>query len=311
VTELTGHRARRSRAWLRLFLTGLALWVLTVVITYVTGNANLIPTLVLLGSFLVPATFVSWAFGHRHSGEVTAELVFRTFAVGGLLGVLAASLLESYLLHPSPWLFAGVGLIEEAVKLGALALLTRHLAHKSTRDGLVLGASVGFGFAAFESAGYALTAVITANGLSLMDLVTTELLRGLLAPFGHGLWTAVLGGVLFSRSARDHFLLTGRLLAAYLGVSLLHALWDSMNSIAVVITLVLTDQPWQQRVLESGYLPQPTATQVQLFTAFTWLGLGLVSLVGVLWLAALVRASRVAPAPVRGYRVPIRTAPPR
>ncbi|QFZ19228.1 PrsW family intramembrane metalloprotease [Saccharothrix syringae] len=299
---------RAGRPWPRVFLTGLALWVAAVVITYVTGNANLVPTLVLLGSFLVPATFVSWAFGHRHSGEVTAELVFRTFTVGGVLGVLAASLLETYLLHPSPLLFVGVGLIEEAVKLGALALLTRHLVAKSTRDGLVLGASVGFGFAAFESAGYALTAMITANGLSLVDLVSTELLRGLMAPFGHGLWTAVLGGVLFSRSTRDHFVLTGRLLAAYLGISLLHALWDSMNSIAVLITLVLTDQPWQQRLLEVGYLPQPTAAQVRLFTAFTWLGLALISLVGLLWLAVLVRSSRRSPGPVavRGYRVPVR-----
>jgi RsiW-degrading membrane proteinase PrsW (M82 family) len=300
VTGPAGYRVgRRSRPWLRMFLIGLALWVATVVITYATGNANLIPTIVLLGSFLIPATFVSWAFGHRHSGEVTGELVFRTFAVGGVLGVLGASLLETYLLAPSPWLFAGVGLIEEAVKLAALALLTRHLMHKSIRDGLILGASVGFGFAAFESAGYAMTAMFTENGPSLIDLVTTELLRGLLAPLGHGLWTAILGAVLFSRSSREHFLLTGRLLAAYLGVSLLHTLWDSMNSIAVLITLVLTGQ----HQLNTGYLPQPTPAQVQLFTVFTWLGLALISLIGVLWLAVLVRASRreAGPMTVRGY----------
>ncbi|MFS8103570.1 PrsW family intramembrane metalloprotease [Lentzea alba] len=285
----TAPRTRRS--WLRMFFVGLALWVATVVITYLTSNANLIPTIVLLGSFLVPATFVTWAFEHSHSGEVTGEIVFRTFAVGGILGVLGASLLESYLLHPSPWLFVGVGLIEEAVKLAALALLTRHLAHKSMRDGLVLGASVGFGFAAFESAGYALMATLTENGLSLMDLVTTELLRGLLAPFGHGLWTAILGGVLFSRSVREHFLLTGRLFWAYLGVSLLHALWDSMNSIAAVVTAVVTGERWQEHA--------------QLFTVFSWLGLGLVSMLGVAWLVSLVRLSRREVAPVRGY--PLRT----
>lgn len=285
----TAPRTRKS--WLRMFLMGLALWVATVAITYITENANLIPTIVLLGSFLVPATFVVWAFEHGHSGEVTGEIVFRTFAVGGVLGVLGASLLETYLLHPSPWLFVGVGLIEEAVKLAALALLTRHLMHKSARDGLVLGASVGFGFAAFESAGYALTATLTENGLSLMDLVTTELLRGLLAPFGHGLWTAILGGVLFSRSVREHFMLTRRLLWAYLGVSLLHALWDSMNSIAVVVTVVVTGEPWQEHV--------------RLFTVFTWLGLALISVTGLVWLMSLVRASRREFAPVRGY--PLRT----
>ena len=296
---------RRSRAWLRMFWTGLTLWLLTVLVTYATGNPNLIPTLVLLGSFLVPATFVTWAFEHRHSGELTAELVFRTFAVGGVLGVLAASLLESYLLHPSPWLFGGVGLIEEAVKLGALALLTRRLAVKSTRDGMVLGAAVGFGFAAFESAGYALTAMFTERGLSLFNLISTELLRGLLAPVGHGLWTAILGGVLFSASGREHFLLTGRLLRAYLGVSLLHALWDSMHSLAVLITLVLTGQPWQYRLLEQGWIPQPTPEQVRLFGVLTWTGLAAVAAVGLVWLAALVRASAREPLEParRGYAV--------
>ena len=86
----------RRRIWLRIFLTGLVLWTLTVVVTFVTRNPNLIPTLVLLGSFLVPVSFVAWAFSRRHSGELTAELLFGTFVTGGVLGVLAASLLESY-----------------------------------------------------------------------------------------------------------------------------------------------------------------------------------------------------------------------
>ena len=142
-------------------------------ITFVTGNPNLIPTLVLLGSFLVPITFVFWAFERRETGELTAELLLNTFIAGGVLGVLAASLLETYLLHPSPWMFFGVGLIEEGVKLAALAWLTRHLRAKSVRDGMILGASVGFGFAAFESAGYAFTALFTERGLSLLDVVQT------------------------------------------------------------------------------------------------------------------------------------------
>ncbi|MCU7727808.1 PrsW family intramembrane metalloprotease [Actinoplanes sp. KI2] len=281
--------ARRARPWLRVFLTGLVLWLLTVVVTMVTGNPNLIPTIVLLGSFLVPVSFVVWAFGRRHSGEVTAELLFTTFITGGILGVLAASLLESYLLHPSPGLFLGVGLIEEAAKLAVLAFLSRHLEHKYARDGLILGASVGFGFAAFESAGYAFTALFTEQGLSLMQLVQTELLRGLLAPVGHGLWTAILGGVLFSASGRRHFAFTGRLVLSYLGVSVLHALWDGMHSIALVVTLVLTGTPYQFQLLERGYQPKPTTAQVQLFTVLSWAGLILVALVGIRWLLAVRR----------------------
>jgi protease PrsW len=286
--SVTARRPGR-RPWVRLFLTGLVLWVLTVIVTFATGNPNLIPTLVLLGSFLVPVTFVVWAFGRRHSGEVTAELLFTTFVTGGVLGVLAASLLESYLLHPSPALFFGVGLIEEAAKLVVLAFLTRRLQHKYAIDGLILGASVGFGFAAFESAGYAFTALFTEQGLSLMQLVQTELLRGLVAPVGHGLWTAILGGVLFSASGREHFAFTWRLVMSYLGVAVLHALWDGMHSIALLVTLVLTGTPYQFSLLERGYDPNPTGSQATLFTILSWGGLIVISLIGIAWLVAVRR----------------------
>ena len=292
------------RTWLRMFLTGLVLWLLTVVVTFVTGNPNLVPTLVLLGSFLVPVTFVVWAFGRRHSGEVTAELLFSTFVTGGVLGVLAASLLESYLLHPSAWLFLGVGLIEEAVKLLALAFLTRRLAHKYAKDGMILGAAVGFGFAAFESAGYAFTALFTEHGLSLMQVVQTELLRGLVTPIGHGLWTAILGGVLFSASGRSHFALTARLLFSYVGVSVLHALWDSMHSIALVLTLILTGTPYQFQLLSRGYQPNPTPAQTQLFTVLTWGGMIVISLIGIAWLLSVRRAADREDARVL-WRVPV------
>jgi RsiW-degrading membrane proteinase PrsW (M82 family) len=277
---------RRRAAWLRIFGLGLLLWVLTVVVTFATGNPNLVPTLVLLGSFLVPVTFVAWAFERRHSGEVTAELLLTTFITGGVLGVLGASLLETYLLHPSAGLFLGVGLVEEAVKLGALIVLTRRLRRKSALDGMILGAAVGFGFAAFESAGYAFTALFTEQGLSLVDLVQTEILRGLLAPVGHGLWTAILGGVLFSASDHRHFAFSRRLLLSYLGVSVLHALWDAMHGIALALTLLLTGTPRQFQLLEQGYQPRPTPLQANLFTVLSWGGLAVLAVVGVAWLVA-------------------------
>jgi protease PrsW len=292
----TPHGAARvRRVWLRMFLTGLALWLAAVVIIFVTANANLIPTVVLLGSFLVPMTFVAWAFERRETGEITGELIFSTFVTGGVLGVCGASVLESFLLHPSPWLFFGVGLIEEAVKLVALMVLTRHLRTRSLRDGMILGATVGFGFAAFESAGYAFTALFSVDGLSLVQLVQTELLRGLLAPVGHGLWTAILGGILFAASRPEHFRITPRVVLAYLGVSILHGLWDSMHSIALYLTLVATEGE-QYVATPHGWLVEPSTEQVNVFTAIEWGGLALVSIVGIAWLLVLWRRT---PRPVR------------
>jgi protease PrsW len=53
-------------------------------------------------------------------------------------------------------------------------------------------------------------------------------LRGILTPLGHGLWTAILGGALFEAAA--HYgrpRLTRAVLGWYALVGLLHALWDA------------------------------------------------------------------------------------
>ncbi|MGI8333397.1 PrsW family intramembrane metalloprotease [Actinomadura scrupuli] len=285
-------RAGRGRSWLKIFFAGLVLWLASLLVTLLTANTNLVPTLILLGSFLVPVTFVAWSFEHWRDEHVTTELVVRAFVAGGVLGVLGASLLESYLLSPSPLLFLGVGLIEEAVKLAALIYITRRLPRRHVRDGVVLGAAVGFGFAAFESAGYAFNALLTVRGLSLHALVETEIIRGLLAPVGHGLWTAILGGFLFRASRGGAFHYSTGLLLAYLWVSVLHALWDSMNGIAVALTFLLTGSAWQYRLLEYGYMPKPTEEQVHLFTVLSISGLSLVSALGIATLVLTWRGDR-------------------
>ena len=288
---------RIGPGWLQIFVTGLGLWVATVAVTFATSNANLVPTIILLGSFLVPVAFVTYAFGHADQ-VVTAQRIFTAFVYGGVLGVLGASVLEAALLRqPSGPAFVGVGLIEEAVKLAALWLLARRLGRYTMRDGIVLGAAVGFGFAAFESAGYAFNALFTAGGPSLLNLVETEVLRGILAPVGHGLWTAILGGTLFGVAARRGRLrLSGAVVGWYLVVALLHGLWDASQQIAVWLTLVLTGTRVQWLLIQLGRAPEVTSAQVHLFTAISWGLLALDALLGVL---ILRRRWRRATAPER------------
>jgi RsiW-degrading membrane proteinase PrsW (M82 family) len=289
---------RLRRPWVRILLGGLALWVATVVVTFATQNPNLIPTIILLGSFLVPVTFVAYAFG-RADEIVTVQRIFSAFVYGGVLGTLGASLLEGeFLRSPSAGTYIYVGLIEEAVKLAVLWLLARRLARYTVRDGIVLGAAVGFGFAALESAGYAFNALFTSGGLSLVSLVETEVLRGVLAPVGHGLWTAILGGALFSAAARRGRLRpTGAVLGWYLVVAALHALWDASQQIAVWLTLLLTGTRLDWLLIEQGQAPAPTTTQVHLFTALDWSLLVVDALIGLVllrwrWRRATLVASR-------------------
>lgn len=109
---------------------------------------------------------------------------------------------------------------------------------------------------------------------------------------GHGLWTAILGGVLFATWRQQHrFSATARLIAAYLGVSALHALWDSMHGIALTLTLLITEGEQYQRT-PNGWLVQPTSEQVRLLPMLEWSGLAVISVVGVAWLTVMWRRTR-------------------
>jgi RsiW-degrading membrane proteinase PrsW (M82 family) len=198
---------------------------------------------VLLGSFLVPVTAVVWYLDHDSSPALSPRRIVSAFLIAGVLGILAASFLEFWLVY-GPGLRGNlkVGLIEEFVKGAGIVVLALGLRAYTTRDGMVLGAAVGFGFAALESSGYALAALFVVQGqhltLSLSSVVFTELVRGVLAPFGHGLWSAILGGVIFHAAARKgHLRLTWSVLVAYLGVSLLHGAFDIFGSVTAYIVI--------------------------------------------------------------------------
>ena len=281
-------------SWWRVFLVGLALWVASVVVTGLTGNFNLVPTVVLLGSFLVPVTAVLWYLDHYDSPTLTGRDVLNGFVIGGVLGVLGASILESWLLGAGPLLILLVGLVEEGAKLLALLFVVWRLPHTSPRDGVVMGAAVGFGFAALESSGYALTSLFSNPAhLSLAAVVQTELLRGVLAPFGHGLWTGILGGVLFAGARGGRVRLTRWVLLTYLGVSLLHALWDSMRGVALLVTALVTGAPVQEVSTPDGTVLAFTPSQANVFTEAELGGYAVVSMIGVLWLVVVWLRGRV------------------
>jgi RsiW-degrading membrane proteinase PrsW (M82 family) len=249
VNKNASHRIKGQSwapPWWAVLLIGLVLWIGAVASVFVTGDLIVLPTVVLLGSFLVPVTAVVWYLDHDSSPVVTPRRIVSAFLIAGVLGILAASFLEFWLVY-GPGLRGNlkVGFIEEFVKGAGIVALALGLRSYTTRDGMVLGAAVGFGFAALESSGYALAALFVVQGqhltLSLSSVVFTELIRGVLAPFGHGLWSAILGGVIFHAAARKgHLRFTWSVLVAYLAVSLLHGAFDIFGSITgyVVISII-------------------------------------------------------------------------
>ncbi|MBV9690565.1 MAG: PrsW family intramembrane metalloprotease [Ktedonobacteraceae bacterium] len=228
---------RRGRRWLRALLIGLGLFIATTIVLALTGNPNLYPTVILIGNFLVPIVFVAFLYDHQHISSLSLDTVAASFCIGGVLGVLGAAILESVVLpiatNPTHGLSLGgaflVGLIEEASKIAAVIFLARKMPHTSQMDGLLLGGAVGMGFAALESTGYAFTVFLLSHGHVEASLLET-VLRGLLAPFGHGVWTGILGAVVFRESTPRRFRMTGLVILTYLFVSFLHGLWDGLPS---------------------------------------------------------------------------------
>jgi protease PrsW len=231
------HRSRIGRGWLRALLIGAGLFIVSSIVMLLTQNPNLYPTVILIGNFLVPVVFVAFLYDHQHLSALSADTIASSFCLGGILGVLGAAVLESLLIpapaNPTRGLTLGgamaVGLIEEGCKIAVVAFLARRMQHTSEMDGLLLGGAVGMGFAALESTGYAFTAFLLSQGHITASIVST-VIRGLFAPFGHGIWTGILGAVLFHASKPHRFRITPLLIITYLFVSLLHGLWDGLSN---------------------------------------------------------------------------------
>ncbi len=224
-------KPRKARAWLKTLGIGFLLFALALVLSVFTENTNLFPTVILIGSFLVPVAYVTFFYERRHLSNLSLSTTLVAFFLGGLLGVLAASFLEPLVIHRVDFgTTIVVGLIEEAAAFLAVIIISRRQRHDAEMDGLIIGAAVGMGFAAFESTGYAFTAFLASGG-SLSQAVYVTLLRGILSPIGHGTWTAILAAVLFRETQNGRFRINLRVVGMYVLVSLLHGLWDGLPNV--------------------------------------------------------------------------------
>jgi RsiW-degrading membrane proteinase PrsW (M82 family) len=226
---------RWAPPWWGVFLIGLVLWGAAIAVGQLTHNLIVLPTIVLLGSFLVPVTAVVWYLDHDPSPALSPRRIISAFIIGGVIGVLGASLLEYWLVSIGLLGTFEVGLIEEFTKGVLIVVVALGISTFHIRDGMVLGATVGFGFAALESSGYALASLFVVQGhqlfLSLTSVVVTELIRGVLAPFGHGMWSAILGGAIFAAARRGGLRISWGIVGTFLLISVLHGAFDSINGI--------------------------------------------------------------------------------
>lgn len=221
-----GEERKEKSSWWRILLSALLFYLLSLGALLLTHNPNLFPTVVMLGVFMVPAAYAAFFYDHRYLSQLTVGAAARSFLYGGLLGVIAASILEPIFIHNmSPASMFVVGLIEEFAKILGVIIIAWRLRHDSEIDGIILGVAAGMGFAALESMGYSFTGFLRSGGSLSLTLFVT-MVRGIMSPLGHGTWTGILASVLFREARNGRFQVNWKVIGAYLTVVVLHALWD-------------------------------------------------------------------------------------
>ena len=233
VPALEALSAQWPRPWafLRVLASGALLFAIFVAAWIGFENHNLYAGLILTGSFAAPVAMVVFFYEMNIPRNVSIYHLARLFLLGGVAGLFVA--LALYAVVPLLPIFGdpAAGVVEEVAKLAIIVAALRMMRlgpHAYLLNALLIGAAIGAGFAAFESAGYALRTLL--GELSGTDVLTVIVERGLLSPFSHIAWSAIAAGALWrvctdGRVTTDH-LKDPRFLRLFALAVGLHAAWD-------------------------------------------------------------------------------------
>lgn len=226
-------------------------------------NPNLLPGLMMVGSFAIPISTLVLFVELNVRRNVSLYMVARLALLGGILSLLITSVIDSLassgLLPNSDtlsWMGASsAGPMEETAKVLAMVAVARTAKYKYKLNGLLVGAAVGVGFAVFESMGYALSFFTTgtiggtietiaaerskdlevAKNLGVLQgadsMIDVVVVRGIFSPLGHIVWSAIAGCALWrvikGNSFRWRMLCDERFIRLLLVPVVLHMIWNS------------------------------------------------------------------------------------
>jgi len=212
-------------------------------------NTKLLPGLMLVGSFAIPISTLVLFVELNVRRNVSLYMVARLAFLGGIISLLITHVLPlvprlvSLLFTDySQVLGASVaGPLEETAKVLSMVAVARAAKYRYKLNGLLIGAAVGMGFAAFESAGYAFDVLLGSGNVEVM--VTNINIRGLLSPFSHIVWSAIAGFALWrvikGRDFKWAMLCDETFIRLFLVSVILHMIWNSPFQLPYFGTFIL------------------------------------------------------------------------
>lgn len=203
------------------------------------GNPKILPAWIFTGSFAIPFATLVFFFEVNVLKNIPFFRILKLVLMGGVLSLFASLVLFSVTKFES-WIGAmSAGPIEETAKLAAAYICTRKWKNSRwTLNGLLIGAAVGMGFSAFETAGYVFENLLRSMSTRTGSPENTMMLRMLTAPMTHVIWTAMTTGALWTVLGKADFKWEAagnpkflRIFAMAVG---LHALWNSPLTIPLL-----------------------------------------------------------------------------
>lgn len=216
--------------WSRILLVFGAAFLLLYICCSNFENANALPGLMVIGSFMIPVAVLVFFFELNTPKNISIFSVIKYFLIGGCASLVFTLLLyDVFTLELDSWFGAiFVGMVEEIGKLAIVAyVIWKSKEANYTLNGLLIGAAIGAGFAAFESAGYAFNQYAYAGYEAMLDVI---LLRAFLAPGGHVIWAAMSGYAISFVMGNEKFSMAVFQKSAFWKIFwipvVLHAVWD-------------------------------------------------------------------------------------
>lgn len=253
--KLSAQDVDWPRPWLysRVLIAFVIAFVLMHIMAKEFGTLVAIPGVMLVGSFAMPFAALIFFYELNMPRNVSFYTVLKVFLVGGCASLMVTIILQELTSFDGQLDYGGaiiVGIVEEIAKaLIVYFFLNQEKDAKYASNGLLIGAAVGAGFAAFESAGYAFVFLLEYMDYELMmDVI---LLRGVLAPGGHVVWAAMSGYAIMMAKGNGPlsasvFGNTNFLKVFWLPITL-HAVWDmpiEFGSEHYLVPIALTIAAW-------------------------------------------------------------------
>ncbi|MDQ7158299.1 PrsW family intramembrane metalloprotease, partial [Staphylococcus warneri] len=237
VSEEWGKPWVFSRVFISLLITFIGLWFLAKMF----GNENSIPGMIFIGALIVPISGVIFFFESNAFRNISFFEVLKMFFVGGVFSLISTLVLYQFVSFSDDLEMYGImttgdafliGLVEEIGKAIIVVLFINYQRTNKILNGILIGASIGAGFAVFETAGYILNlSFMSDQTVDLNVMIEIIILRGWSALGGHLVWAAIIGAAVVIVKNTSQFtwsnILDKRFLFFFFISVVLHFIWDA------------------------------------------------------------------------------------